>query len=386
MSDDPPRGSEWHWLWEAYVVGLCATAIVAVALLHHRFPGNVPVAAAALAGIAVWVLVFGRRAARLPELDWRTFVFVGVAVLLWVLAMWASPVAVAAVPAIYPLLFATLPLGAALIATTVINLIPLTLVLVGQGVRSPNMPMVIAITLIGVVTAPVIGTAIMTSMRQRRRLTGLVAELAASRAETARLSRVAERERLSREIHDTLAQGFTSIVTLAQAVEAELDSDPGTAREHVQLIRSTARENLAEARVMVADLSAAALDEGSLPAAIRRQCERLSAETGVAVTMHSDDDLPRLGMAADVVLLRAAQEAFANIRKHAQASAVSVELSSINGTVRLSVADNGIGLADDQTEGFGLRGMRARASQVGGTMSVSQTAGGGTTVTVEVPA
>jgi signal transduction histidine kinase len=137
---------------------------------------------------------------------------------------------------------------------------------------------------------------------------------------------------------------------------------------------------------MVAELTPAALDEGSLPAVIGRQCERLSAETGVAVTMRSDEELPLLGMATDVVLLRAAQEAFANIRRHAQASTVSVELSSSGGCVRLSVADNGIGLGNEHTEGFGLRGMRTRAAQVGGILSVMPTPGGGTTVKVEVPA
>jgi signal transduction histidine kinase len=390
MSDDPPRGGEWHWLWEVYVVGLCATAVVAVVLLNHRFPGDVPVAATALAGIAAWVLLFGRRAARLPELDWRTFVFVGVAVGLWVLAMSASPVALAAVPAIYPLVFATLPLGAALIVTTAINLIPVTLVVLGQGVRSPNMPMVIAITLIGVVTAPVIGTTIMKSMRQRQRLAALVAELAASRAESARLSReagaAAERERLAREIHDTLAQGFTSIVALAQAIEPELDSDTAAAKRHVELIRSTARENLAEARAMVAELTPTALHDGSLPAAIQRQCDRFSAESGISATIRVDSELPPLGMATDVALLRTTQEAFANIRKHSQASTVTVALSPVDRGVRLSIADNGIGLADQHTDGFGLRGMRARATQVGGTMTLAPTAGGGTTVTVEVPA
>jgi signal transduction histidine kinase len=102
--------------------------------------------------------------------------------------------------------------------------------------------------------------------------------------------------------------------------------------------------------------------------------------------MRSDDELPLLGMATDVVLLRAAQEAFANIRRHARASAVAVELSRADGCVRLSVADNGIGLGDEHTEGFGLRGMRTRAAQVGGIMSVAPTPGGGTTVKVEVPA
>ena len=90
-----------------------------------------------------------------------------------------------------------------------------------------------AVTLIGVIVAPVVGTVIMTSIRQREELAALVGELAATRAESARLSReagaAAERERLAREIHDTLAQGFTSIVALAQAVEPELDSDTAAA-------------------------------------------------------------------------------------------------------------------------------------------------------------
>jgi signal transduction histidine kinase len=93
-----------------------------------------------------------------------------------------------------------------------------------------------------------------------------------------------------------------------------------------------------------------------------------------------------LGMATDVVLLRAAQEAFANIRKHSQANTVTVALSPLECGVRLSVADNGIGLADGHADGFGLRGMRVRVAQVGGTMWVAPTPGGGTTVTVEVPA
>jgi signal transduction histidine kinase len=384
------RPSEWNWLWEVYVVGLCAAAIVAVILLNHRFPGNVPVAIAAVASIAIVVLAFARRVPRLAELDWRNFMFVVIVVALWVIAIWASPVAIAAIPAIYPVVFSNSPLRVALIVTTAINVIPLTMLLLGSGTRSPNLPLAIAITLIGVVTAPVIGIAIMTSMRQRRELAALVAELAASRAESARLSReagmAAERERLAREIHDTLAQGFTSIVTLAQAVEPELETDTEAAKRHVELIRTTARENLAEARAMVAELTPTALGEGSLRAAIQRQCDRLSAETGIAVTMHADGSLPALGMATDVVLLRATQEALANTRKHAQASRVTVELSMAGNGVRLSVGDNGIGLTHEHTEGFGLRGMRVRVAQVGGTMSVGPTPGGGTSVTVEVPA
>ncbi|WP_102144875.1 sensor histidine kinase [Mycobacterium hubeiense] len=381
------HGDEWHWLWKLYVFGILVAAMVGVVLLNDRFPGNAPVAIAALAGIIACVSAFGQKVIRAETVDWRTVTFIGAVVGLWVIALWASPVSIAAIAALYPLFFAALPLSAALVVTTVVNLIPLSLVVIGGGVRSPNLPLAIATTLIGLVAAPVIGTAIMTSMRQRRMLADLVGELAATRAESARLSReagaAAERERLSREIHDTLAQGFTSIATLAQAVDAELDTDPAAARKHVELIGSTARENLAEARVMVAGLTPAALDEGSLAGAIRRQCERLTAETGIAVTVDADEDLPPLGMAVDVVLLRATQEALANIRKHAQASAVHVELTRIADRVRLTLSDNGVGLPVEHADGFGLRGMRARVAQVGGTMSVSSD--DGMRIDIEVP-
>lgn len=388
MSVDAPRGAEWHWLWMVYVVGVCAAAMFAVVVLDHRFPGDMPVAMAAIAGMVLCVVTFGRKIFALPENSWAAACFVGVVVALWTLALWASPVAVAAVPAIYPIVFATLTLRAALVITTAINLIPLILVIVREGVASPNLAIAIAFTLIGVIIAPVIGTVIITSMRQRRQLAALVSELAATRAESARLSRAAgtasERERLAREIHDTLAQGFTSIVMLAQAVEPELETDTAAAKRHVELIGATARENLAEARAMVAELTPSPLEE-TLPAAIQRQCDRLAAETDAAVTARIADDLPTQSMAADVVLLRATQEAFANIRKHAQASAVTVDLAPSTSGVRLTVTDNGIGMDSRHPEGFGLRGMRTRVAQVGGAMTLSTGPGGGTTLTVEVP-
>ena len=388
MSVDAPRGAEWHWLWMVYVVGVCVAAMFAVTVLDHRFPGNIPVAITAVAGMMLCVVTLGRRVFVLPENSWAAVLFVGSVVTLWTLALWASPVAVAAVPMIYPLVFATLTLRAALVTTTAINLIPLTLVVASEGVRSPNLGIAFAFTLIGVIIAPVIGTVIITSMRQRRQLAALVSELAATRAESARLSReagtAAERERLAREIHDTLAQGFTSIVMLAQAVEPELDTDTAAAKRHVELIGATARENLAEARAMVAELTPSPLEE-TLPAAIQRQCDRLAAETDAAVTARIADDLPPPSMATDVVLLRATQEAFANIRKHAHANAVTVELASSPSGVRLTVTDNGIGMASGSPAGFGLRGMRARVAQVGGEMTVSAAADGGTILTVEVP-
>ncbi|WP_454791448.1 sensor histidine kinase [Mycolicibacterium lutetiense] len=389
---EPP---DWHWMWETYVCGLCIAAIVAVVLLQHTFGGNVPVACTALTAMVVIVLVFGRNIIRDADptagpVRARTASFVAVMIGLWLIAIVAAAPAVAAIPALYPLIFATLPLTAALTLTFAVTLAPLALAAADHGLGWPSLPAVAAVTLVGAVAAPIIGTTIMTTMRQRQQLSATVAELAASRAETARLSReagvAAERERLAREIHDTLAQGFTSIVALAQAVQAESDSDPAAAARHVELIRSTARDNLAEARTMVTQLTPTALQEGSLSAALRRQCDGLAAETGIAVDLRVDDGLPQLGMAADVVLLRSAQEAMTNVRRHARASQLRVRLEQAPDGVRLSLSDNGIGLQPGHVDGFGLRGMQARLDQVGGTLTLSVPDGGGVRVVVAVPA
>ncbi|WP_237162076.1 sensor histidine kinase [Mycolicibacterium fortuitum] len=387
--------SDWHWMWETYVCALCVAAIVAVVLLRRTFGGNLPVACTALAAMVGLVLIFGRNIIREADpmagpVRASTAAFVSAAIGLWLIAIVAAAPAVAAIPALYPLIFATLPLTVALVLTFAVTLVPLALAVATHGLGWPSLPAVAAVTLVGAVAAPIIGTTIMTTMRQRQQLVETVADLAASRAETARLSReagvAAERERLAREIHDTLAQGFTSIVALAQAVQAESDTDPAAAARHVELIRNTARDNLAEARTMVTRLTPAALEQGSLSAALRRQCERLAAETGIAVEVDIDDDLPPLRMATDVVLLRSAQEAMTNVRRHSRASELHVRLQPAPGGVRLSLSDNGIGLRPDHVDGFGLRGIQARLDQVGGTLTLSVPDGGGVRVVVAVPA
>jgi signal transduction histidine kinase len=226
---------------------------------------------------------------------------------------------------------------------------------------------------------------------QSRERAGLIEKLEASQAEVARLSHeagtAAERERLAREIHDTLAQGFTSIVALTQAIESEVDTDLTAARRHLGLAARTARENLTEARSMVAALTPSALTAGSLEDAVRRQAERLGEESAIAVSCEVEGPLPVLGTATEVVLLRATQEALTNVRKHAEASAVGVRLSVVEGSVRLSVTDDGVGFDPEvPADGFGLRGMRARAEQVGGSIKVHSGRSQGTTVELEVPA
>ena len=389
--EDAADYPSWHWVWHAYIGGMCAAAVIAVYLLDDRLTARSPLGAAiALAAMVAWLTIAGRAVPRLGPLGWRPVTYVCVAVGLWTFAMWCAPAAVAAIPALYPVVFSTLPLGPAIGASVVVTLVPLALDIAVSGFAAPHFPVVVAMALIGLVAAPIIGTVIVTAVRQRIRLTTLIGELERSRAETSRLSReagiAAERARLAGEIHDTLAQGFTSIVTLAQAIEVEFVAEPAAAKRHLHLIEATARENLTEARTMVTQLTPSALDGATLPAAIRRQCEAFSAESAIELELNVDDPAPPLGMAADVVLLRVAQEALANVRRHARATRVRVDLTVDDEAVRLSLSDNGIGLSEGHMEGFGLRGIRTRVTQAGGRVSIGPTPGGGTTVAVEVPA
>lgn len=207
---------------------------------------------------------------------------------------------------------------------------------------------------------------------------------------------LAERERVAQEIHDTLAQGFTSVVMLSQTARAQLDRGMvPDAGDRLAQIEQVARDNLAEARALVAAFGPAALEGSTLAEALARLAERFRAETGVRVSVRLEDgpggparapDGGALSRDTEVVLLRAAQEALANVRKHAGAREVLLRLSREGGGVALEVLDDGRGLAAGTAEGVGLRGMRDRVAAGGGTLDVSGEPGRGTRVRVHLPA
>ena len=207
------------------------------------------------------------------------------------------------------------------------------------------------------------------------------AELAAAQHEAGRL---AERQRLAADIHDTLAQGFTSILMLIQAAQADLDDARPDAARQLDLAARTARENLAEARTLLADLAPARLDGSTLSDALRRLAgEPLSSDAAFEVS-----GTPRpLPMATEVVLLRVCQEALANVRKHACAQLVAVRLGYDPDAVRLEVSDDGAGFDPARVSGgHGLHGMRTRVAEAGGTLTVRSSPGAGTEVSAVVPA
>jgi len=225
----------------------------------------------------------------------------------------------------------------------------------------------------------------------------LIAELEETRTELAAAEReagmLAERHRLARDIHDTLAQGFTSIVMLMEAAEAELAADPGKSRIYIDQARSTARESLTEARGLIWALRSERLIGDSLVEALRSVVSQLSEETSTRAELVVTGEPRQLPPATEECLLRVTQEALANIRKHADASRVTVTVSFLDDDVALDVRDDGVGFepailvstGDGLTGGMGLHLMLERVEQIGGTRAIESNTGEGTSVVVQLP-
>lgn len=345
-------------------------------------------AAGLIMALAVWWVAVGRRLAQSDAKDGR-----GTGYLLGVVALF-TPAALL-VPDCSWILFGLCPQPylvrphrIALVWVAVLNVVPPVSILLHGGFGTQFV--IQAVAAVAIVTfANFIGTTIDRIAQESTQRAALITELEASRTQIAALSKEAgvteERERLAGEIHDTLAQGFTSILTLVQAATAALRTDPDRAEQHLLLAAETARENLGEARALVGALTPAALGTGTLVDALRRQADRVGAECGIDVRLATSGDVGALPMPVEVVLLRMAQEALANVRKHSGAATAHLLLAADDGTVRLAVTDDGVGFDPDApVTGFGLAGMRARVEQIGGSVTVHSGASG-TSVSVEVP-
>lgn len=278
-----------------------------------------------------------------------------------------------------------------------------------------------------------------TNMRNQE----LVEQLQARNAQIARLSHLEgtarERERIAREMHDTIAQGLASILALARAAAAEVAQAGGAganrqASRHLAMIVELAQEGLDDTRRMIADASPRALDGRGLAEAVGRAADRLERE-GIAVARSFDSTFPPLPQPARVAILRIAQEAIANVARHSRAANVAVSLRSVAGAAVLEVRDDGVGFdpatagavdaeggssssqaalrsrpesADEgraglarvrrvwqrgrlgrapegDDSGFGIPDMRGRAADLGGSVSIDSSPGSGTRVLARIP-
>ncbi|MEO3809686.1 sensor histidine kinase [Sphaerisporangium sp. B11E5] len=343
-------------------------------------------ALALLSLCAATYVVFGRPAlARDGENDRARLLYVAFVLVTFVPATVIVPASSFAMFALGPQIFMTLSPWWAVAMVLSLNLSPAMRFVLQPGLEWRSALTVAATSAVSITFSIVFGPWMSRIIRQSAERAQLIEELEASRAQVERLSRergaMAERERLAGEIHDTLAQGFTSIIMLIQAAEAQPDPS-----RHLALAMRTARENLAEARGLIAALSPPPLDGSTLEEALRRIAARLSEELAVPVAFEVGEGSRPLPPGIEVVLIRAAQEGLANVRRHAAASAVRICVEYGETEVVLRVRDDGRGF-DPATapRGFGLRAMRTRAEEAGGSVRVEGAVGGGTELTVSIP-
>ncbi|MEU3987149.1 sensor histidine kinase [Streptomyces platensis] len=402
----PDARVRWFGLWDSYFVicYLVTTGLVFTSAVPQT--GRL-IAIGALTLVVPWYAGIGRPLMLRHERDRRNAVFACGLFGLFGLATAVDLTSAFALFALVPMLMMSLDTRPAVVAGVVGNLVPVTMLWLRGGATAPLMLFVLLASLLGIALSVLLGLWIKRVVRQNKEHAELIEELRQNREQVARLSHQAgisaERERLAREIHDTLAQSLTSIISLVEAADAEVEGAPAVARKHLALVGRMAKESLAEARSFVADRTPASLRESSLAQALRRQADGLAAQTGLLARFAVEGDERPLPMAVNVVLLRAAQEAGTNVRKHADARAVDLVLRYGDSHVGLHVTDDGLGFdaaeaergaaegaqdgpgGGDGDSGFGLRGMAARLAEIGGAMSVVSAPGAGTVVEVTVP-
>jgi signal transduction histidine kinase len=196
-----------------------------------------------------------------------------------------------------------------------------------------------------------------------------------------------ERQRLARDLHDSIRQQIFAIQTAAATAETRLDEDACGAREALDMVRASAREAMTEMEAMTEPLKAAPLENAGLVAALRRQCEALRFRTGGDVEL-TIGDLPRdeqLTPGTQQAIFRVAQEALSNVARHARATHVTVSLHASKGRLALVIQDNGAGYEPSPSAGSGLSNMRTRANELAGAFAIAPAPGGGTAVRFDVP-
>lgn len=379
--------SIWHVVFHASLV-----LAAAIALLTGAAANQAPLMIGLSALLAAWYWLIVMRRPPTPANQVRVgLTFLAGALALWYpLAGW-SPAYYLVSANFFGLLWAFLPFGAAVAGNVgLLALILLrSLVTAGQPLSSLlGWPLLSGVFALG--WAVLLALWMRSVMQESQRRQRLIEALEAARQNLAQAERqagvLAERQRLAREIHDTLAQDFTSIVLHLEAADAALPVEAGPGRTHLARARETARAGLAEARRLVLALRPEPLEGASLPQALRRVAGRWADETGIPATVAVTGEPVALHPEAEVTLLRAAQEALTNVRKHARARAATLTLSYMGDQVALDVQDDGVGFdAAAPAEGFGLAAMRQRAEQLGGAVVVESAPGRGTTVALTLP-
>ena len=383
-----------RWSLHLLLIGLILLVIV-----RSVFEDAPNVAAVHTASVVMLAVYLGGAyiAHRLPAVaarPWTGRLWVLALSLVWLVLVWLTPDAAFIVFPLFFLYLQLLPSEVAIIAV----LLSTGVAIVSVGSHSGYSVGGALGPMIGAGVAVAIGFGYHALYREAEERQQLITELVETRDELALAERtagvLAERERLAREIHDTVAQGLSSIQLLLHAAE-RLDAErPGL--EQVQLARQTAADSLVDTRRIIAELTPPALDDRTLPGALRRlaaSTEHTLRAGGASTSVHFSlvGDAVPLPMSVDATLLRIAQGAIANVARHAGASRAELTLTYQPDSVTLDVVDDGAGFDPDAPAGssgrasFGLTAIRQRVDALGGTLSVESTPGEGTALAATIP-
>lgn len=381
------------------VLAGCLHLLVAgllVLVVARAFAAGDPRAGAVAAVAAVLLAVYASGpllpvVARSPR---ATILWLTVVEAVWLALLSLSAEAVWLAFPLYFVQLHLLPRRSALVAVLVTALAAIVGFTAHQGTFAPAVAIGPALGA-AVAVAVVWGYQALYRESEQRRL--LIDELTATRTDLAAAQHDAgvleERQRLSREIHDTLAQGLSSIQLLLRAAERALPDRIDDAARYVEQARQAASDNLAEARRFVAALAPPALDDTDLADALNRMCADVSARhPRITARFHATGTAVPLPTAHEVALLRVAQSAVANTVAHADASTVDVTLSYLDDEVAVDVVDDGRGFdpaavpaPDPERGGFGLVAMRTRVTDRGGTFTIESAPGRGTALAARLP-
>jgi PAS domain S-box-containing protein len=201
---------------------------------------------------------------------------------------------------------------------------------------------------------------------------------------------IAERHRLSRELHDSVTQSLYSVTMYAEAAARLLVAgDTVTAMDHLRELRNTAQEALREMRLLIFELRPLALEKIGLAAALRARLDSVEVRGGIQTELHIDGEQDRQALpnAIEEELYHIAQEALNNVLKHAGAKCVWVHLCFTSAEISLAIRDNGIGFTPDAASngGLGLAGLKERAEKIGAVLEIRSEPGTGTEIRVAVP-
>ena len=228
-----------------------------------------------------------------------------------------------------------------------------------------------------------------TAKRLLAELEGAHRQLAEYAAQVEDLTLAAERQRMARELHDTLAQGLAGLILQLEAVDSHLTkSQADEAGKIVRLAMERARTTLAEARRVIADLRSEGLIDGNLVESVRKEVERFQSATGIRV-LASHEALPEIPASIGEHAFRVIREGLTNIARHAQAHTVDIRIGVEDQVLEVRLSDDGVGFDPEHGIGreghYGLVGLRERARLVGGSIDVESQTGQGTSVILRIP-